>query len=408
MAAPTLDPGSRVRGYVGRDVPGRGRARRWSVRAALAVLLVVAVAYAAAGWYVSDQIVGSLTVEPPRAIEYDTEVVAISGTQITLQRPDEAALEADRDAVMGLSWEGGYGQVGPASSFDGGAEERSFTLLDGVPPAVGTDVVDVDAFAFPTDPRRVGLDPEVVAYASPLGELEAWMFPGEGSTWLIAVHGVGADRHEFLRLIDATRDLAYPTLVIRYRNDPDSPATSDRLILVGQDEWPDLEAAVAHALAQGATDVVVYGASMGAGLALAYAMEGDADVLRGLVLESPNVDVRETVRLRAGEALPIGGPVGDSILAAGRLVTWLRTGLDFDATDYVDRAGELSVPVLVFHGTDDPKIPTEVVRSLADARPDLVEFHELEGGAHVRAWNEGPERYASTIGRFLERIGRER
>jgi uncharacterized protein len=253
---------------------------------------------------------------------------------------------------MVLRWDGGYGQVGPSIEHEGGREVRELTVLDGDPPPVGTRVVDVDSFAFPPDPARIGLDLETVTYPSPLGELEAWQLPGEGSTWIIAVHGGGADRHEFLRAVDATESLAYPMLLVRYRNDPGMPVTPGSLLLVGQEEWEDVAAAVEYALANGATDVVLHGASMGGALVLGYLVEGDASVVRGAILEAPNADIRDTIRLRAGEALPIGGPVGASLLAAGRAVVSLRTGLDFDAVDYVARARGLRGHARGVPGTD--------------------------------------------------------
>jgi uncharacterized protein len=383
---------------------GRGRRSRWARRAVVALVSMVALLYAAVGWYVSGEMIAALRVEPPSPVQFDTDVLAIEGGDITLRRPDEASRAADRDAVMGVTWEAGYGQVGPAHEVDGDIEVRPLTVLVGSPPPVGSAVVDVDPFAFSPDPSVLGLDVEVVTYPSPLGELEAWLFPGPSSTWLIAVHGVSADRHEFLRLVDATHHLGYPTLVVRYRNDPGAPATDGSLILVGQEEWPDVEAAISYAVGRGATDVVLVGASMGGGLVLSQALEGDASLVRGLILESANVDVRETIRLRSGDALPVGGVVGDSILAVGRAVAWLRTGLDFDAVDYIERADELSVPTLLLHGTDDHKIPVEVAEGFAEARPDLVEYHRIEGGGHVRAWNEDPAGYASVVEAFLQRV----
>jgi uncharacterized protein len=382
----------------------RGMARRRAVRVAIVVVASLALAISGAGWYVSGEILDALRISPPAPVEYDTDVLALNDGRITLDRPDETDLEADRDAVMGLSWEGGYGQVGPAESSDQGPEVRPFTLLDGEPPEPGRDRVDVDSYAFPPDPGRAGITHEVVTYPGPDGDLEAWAVPGDHPTWIVAVHGAGAGRHEFLRLVDAARELGHPLLLVTYRNDPGAPATDGSLILNGQEEWPDVAAAVDHALRSGASDVVVYGASMGAGLSLAYALEGETSPLRALVLESPNADLRETVRLRSGEALPIGGVIGDAILATGRAFTWLRSGLDFDAVDYVDRADDLDVPVLVFHGALDPKIPAEVPTAFAEARPDLIEYHLLDGGAHVRAWNEGPEAYTATLSDFLGRV----
>jgi uncharacterized protein len=370
----------------------------------VALVAVALLGYAGVGWYVSDQIIAGLRVDAPTPIDHDTEVVALEDGLVTLERPDESALEADRDAVMGLSWDGGYGQIGPARSFAGGTETRELVVLEGTAPPVGRDRVDVDSFAFPPDPARIGLAFDTVTYPSPLGELEAWLFPGERDTWIVAVHGGGADRHEFLRLVDATAGLGYPTLVVRYRNDPGSPATDGRLLLAGQREWEDVAAAIDLARTSGASDVVLAGASMGGALILGYLVEGDADVVRGVILEAPSADVREIVRLRSGEALPVGGLLGDSILAVGRAITSLRTGLDFDTVDYVDRADELTSPLLLFHGTEDSKVPVEISESLTAARPDLVEFHAVAGGAHVRAWNEDPKTYADTLRTFLERI----
>ncbi len=93
-------------------------------------------------------------------------------------------------------------------------------------------------------------------------------------------------------------------------------------------------------------------------------------------------------------------------MASGRLFVSLRTGLDFDRVDYVERSEELDAPVLVFHGTDDPTVPVEIGQALADARPDLVELHVIDDAAHVRAWNEDPDGYRATVAEFLERIGR--
>jgi uncharacterized protein len=402
----TLETGPRPRTAA---APGPRRTRhgrgRWGRRVAVAVVLVLVVGYAGAGWYVSGLIIAESRISGPSPVEYDTAIVLVEGGTITLERSEPVEkLEADRDAVMGLAWDGGYGRIGAALSFDGSTEVRELTVLDGTPPPTGDDVADVDPYAYPTDPARVGFAYETVTYPSPLGELEAWLFPGERETWIIGVHGRNADRYEFLRLADVSVGLGYPTLLVRYRNDPGAPSSEGSLILFGQEEWQDVAAAVDFAVANGATDVVLAGMSLGSGLVLAHLLEADQAPVRGAILESPNADVRETIHLKSGQALPIGGPIGDAILGAGRFTTTLRTGLDFDTVDFVDRAGELTAPMLVFHGTADTTIPFEIGESFAAARPDLVEFHTIEGGGHVRAWNEDPEAYATYVRSFLQRI----
>lgn len=375
-------------------------------RLAIGLVVFLVVAYVAVGWYVSGEIIGGLVVEET-PIEYDTDVLAVSDDEIRLRPPtDEAAVEADRDAVMGLRWSGGYAQVGPATVEGDGTETRPFQLLDGDPPPTGEDVADYDSFAFPGDPSGLGLDFEDVTYPGPDGDLGAWYVPGEGDTWVIGVHGIGASPSEFLRLL-SVEGFDHPFLGIRYRNDPGVSADGDSLMRLGQEEWADVAAAVDYARSQGAADVVVYGPSMGGAIALGYAVRATPGTVRGLILEAPAADLAEIVNLRSGEALPIGGVIGDSILTVGRWITSLRTGIDFAEIDYVERADELTMPVLLFHGSDDDRVPVEVGRNLAEARPDLVEFHLLEGAAHVRAWNEDPQVYAAVVAAFLERIGRE-
>lgn len=378
--------------------------RRWLLIVGI-VVVVLTVIYMAAGWYISGKIIDGFRVVP-HVVEYDTDVLAVDSTSITIGVSDESTVDSDRDAVMGLRWDGGYGQVGPTQSTTGRTEVRPFTLLAGELPPVGDDVADFDSFAFPDDPSSLGLDYETVTFPGPLGDLEAWLYPGQGRTWIVAVHGRAASRTEFLRLLDATDTLNYPTLVVTYRNDPGAPATDDGLLLLGQREYADVSAAVDYALANGATDVIVAGPSMGGALTLGYALHEERPVIRGLILEAPAADIREIATLRSGEALPVGGPLGDSLMAAGRLFVSLRTGLDFDTVDYVDRADELDTPVLLFHGTDDSTVPVEIGQAFADARPDLVEMHVIDEAAHVRAWNEDPAAYRSTVAAFLRRIGR--
>ncbi len=376
--------------------------------ASLVVGGLLLVGYAGIGWYVSGEIISSGLRTSPHVIVYDTDVVSVDADEITIRVPDEESIAFDRDAVMGLRWKGGYGRVGPVTAIDGDIETRPFSVIQGSLPAIGENIVDFDNFAYPNDPSVLGIEYEVVSYVTSLGEVEAWLFAGSSDTWIVAVHGNAADRTEYLRFVDSISSLGHPVLVIRYRNDPDSPTSGDSLILMGQEEHEDVAAAVDYALAEGASDVIVYGTSLGGALALGYALDESRGVIRGLILEAPAADLREIVRLRSGEALPIGGPIGDSFLAVGRLVVSLRTGLDFDTVDYVERAAELDMPILLFHGADDPKVPVEISENLAAARPDLVEFHSIPDAAHVRAWNEDPAVYTSTVTAFLERIGASR
>ncbi len=386
-------------------VSRRGRRRRILTWIGLTLVAVLLVGYGGIGWYVSGEVIDgmSATAEP---VTYDIDIISVEGDRVVIGAPAEEAVPLDRDAVMGLRWEGGWAIVQPAGSFTDGTETRQFDLIQGTMLPIGVDVAAFDSLVYPGDPSTLGIPFHNVVVAGPDGDLPSWFVSGERTTWMIALHGLAAGRRDTLRLLDATRDLGYPILVPSYRNDDGAPGSDDGLGMMGQTEWDDLAAAVEYARGQGATGVVLYGISMGGGIVLSYLMNADdPGLVRGAILESPMADFRQLIDLRSGEALPIGGFVGDSLLAVGRALVWVRTGLDFDDVDYVDRAEVLNTPILLLHGIDDTEVPFAVGQALADARPDLVDLEPIEDAAHVRAWNEDPATFRDMVAGFLEEVG---
>jgi hypothetical protein len=79
-----------------------------------------------------------------------------------------------------------------------------------------------------------------------------------------------------------------------------------------------------------------------------------------------------------------------------------RIGVDFDDLDWLHRAGELEVPVLVVHGDEDETVPWEPSRDLAERRSDLVCLRLVAGAGHVGAWNVDPVGYAAAVRSFLD------
>ena len=43
--------------------------------------------------------------------------------------------------------------------------------------------------------------------------------------------------------------------------------------------------------------------------------------------------------------------------------------------------------MLLFHGTEDGRVPIELSEDLAAALPDLVTFVPVDGAGHVESWN---------------------
>ena len=84
-----------------------------------------------------------------------------------------------------------------------------------------------------------------------------------------------------------------------------------------------------------------------------------------------------------------------------RAVIGVEDPVDLGRMDWVARAAELSVPLLVLHSDDDEYVPVEPTRWLAAARPDVVRHVEFTGAGHCREWNVDPDRWEREVARFL-------
>ena len=93
-------------------------------------------------------------------------------------------------------------------------------------------------------------------------------------------------------------------------------------------------------------------------------------------------------------------------ITALRLAT-LRFGIDWNRVDYLSRAQSLNVPILLFHGDDDPTVPVATSDALAGLRPDLVTYHRVSGAGHVRSWNSDPAAYEEAVRDFVVKVIQE-
>ena len=197
-----------------------------------------------------------------------------------------------------------------------------------------------------------------------------------------------------------------PILVPSYRNDPEGPSTDGGRLSLGDTEWQDVEAAVLHALEHGASQVVLFGWSMGGAIVLQHVSRSwTADRVRALVLDSPVIDWKDVLEHHAKMnrlPLPIGR-LGLMMMAdkAWRRVVGTDAPVDLRRLDWVTRAAELRLPVLLVHSDDDEFVPSGPSRRLAQARPDLVTFVSFPHARHCREWNTDPDRWEREVARFL-------
>jgi fermentation-respiration switch protein FrsA (DUF1100 family) len=88
----------------------------------------------------------------------------------------------------------------------------------------------------------------------------------------------------------------------------------------------------------------------------------------------------------------------------GMTAASLRFGFRWQDRDFLSRAGELKVPILLFHGTADRLVNIRSSEALAAARPDIVTFIKVPEATHVRAWNVDPADYEKAANDFLGRV----
>ncbi|QNN54229.1 alpha/beta hydrolase family protein [Nocardioides mesophilus] len=396
--------------------------RRLLVWLTVLAVLAVAVFLGGGGWYFAGQINADALQVRHVDGEFELRVVSAGSGQVVLSSRDREALDLlTAGSTYGLLWQDGYGQLtGPAQRRPGGAVVRDLTVLDGDRPAAGS-AARLDRDAFPDDPRlALGADtpdesdtPQVreVRIPSVGGTFPAWLAEqrdaadGAGRTWAVLVHGKGGTRAEMYRMMRTTVAAGLPSLDVTYRNDQGLRRDGTGRYRFGRTEWRELAAAVHYATSHGATDVVLVGASMGGAIVASYLERTPDAPVVGAVLDAPMLDFGATVDYGAARTpLPVLGNVPGPLTWTAKRTATLRYGVDWKAVDYLDDSSWLTVPALVWHGTDDGTVPLSTSRRLAEAHPDLVALEIVDGATHVGSWNTDPGRYADTLDDFLHRV----
>jgi uncharacterized protein len=386
----------------------RRRVLRSAVRGAAlggsAALLVGAATSSAAAYF------ARRVVTPDRHKPDDVEVLSVGAGTVTLRSTPETV--APGRYGLWLARGAGHARLGAVAEQDAGtrAVTRRLLQVDSGRLVVGPARWNQYFYAGPPS-MSLGLAHEDVLVTSDAGALPTWYVPpspevAARDVWAVLVHGRGASREECLRALPLLHHLGVPSLVPSYRNDQDGPSTHGGRYHLGDTEWLDVEAAVLHALDSGAREVLLFGWSMGGAIVLQHVSRSwTADRVRALVLDGPVVDWRMVLDHHARlNRLP--RPVGRLGLAmlghrSARRVVGVDGPVDLRRMDWVTRAAELRLPVLLVHSEDDDFVPFGPSRLLADARPDLVTLVPFSGARHTKEWNVDPDRWEREVARFL-------
>jgi alpha-beta hydrolase superfamily lysophospholipase len=347
----------------------------------------------------------------------DMEVLAVHDDRVVLGITPDTVVTGR----YGIWLDGGAGhaRIGDVLERDGTSVTRSLESVDRGELNAGP--ARFNQYYVAGDPTTAwGLPHEDITVRSEVGDLPCWLTrpatggrpsggDGGDDVWAVLVHGRGATREECLRGVPVLHRMGITSLVPSYRNDRDAPGDTVGHYHFGGTEWRDIEAAVLWALNHGAARVVLFGWSMGGAIALqVVARSWLASRVPAVVLDAPVVDwgdVLDHTARQNGLPRPVGR-LSQSMLRNRvlRRAAGLGEPVDLRTLDWVRRAQDLTVPVLLIHSDDDDVVPVGPSKALAAGRPDLVTFVPWTEARHTKEWNTDPQRWDDEVRAFLERV----
>lgn len=335
---------------------------------------------------------------PVRGVEHDED-----GGLVVLDRTDQTVA----DGIYNLWFEhGGWVQLS-AEVVDRGptrVARRITGTAPGLTPKVG-DRASWSGIHYAT-PADAGLHARDITITTPAGPCPAWRIEGDPSTWAIHIHGLGSTRAGTLRGALAVNALGYTSLVVSYRNTTEGPRVGTGRTTLGHTETTDVDEAIGYAVRRGAQQIVLFGWSMGAAIALQLTdRPRHQGLIAALVLDSPVLNWTEVIMSNcARSGLPAAaGHLAIPWLTLGPLArtVGLPGGIPLRSFDWTARAADLATPTLILHGTRDDSVPIRLSQALRDTRPGLIELDTFDAD-HTLCWNSDPGRWQRTVTSWLK------
>jgi len=252
------------------------------------------------------------------------------------------------------------------------------------------------ARGYAVEPGELNLHAEAITLRDARGrQTPAWRIAGRDPDGpiVIMLHGFARSRYSSLQLAPFFAEYA-ATLIL-----PDLPGQGEseaRASEAGVTEHQDVIAFAAQTR-DGDRPVVLYGRSMGAGVALAAAAH-EPDAFAGVIGEGIyrtwHGPIRNRLRLRRWPREPM-------VTLAGLLFRGLVHRLS--AFDRATLATRLRCPLLLLHGSDDAVCPLRDAEQITAAAPD-AELVTFPGAMHLNLHTHDPARYRNAIAAFFDRL----
>ena len=145
---------------------------------------------------------------------------------------------------------------------------------------------------------------------------------------------------------------------------------------------------------------VIAGISMGASTVLMASGLALPNNVVGVLADSPYTSPKEIILKVSGDLGIPAGLVSPFAALGARLYGGFRL-TDADASEAVRHS---SVPILLIHGEDDRFVPCRMGRMIAEANPDMIEFHTFPNAGHGLSYLVDRERYEAIVCSFLGRV----
>lgn len=232
------------------------------------------------------------------------------------------------------------------------------------------------------------------------GRLRGWYVPAAGTARLpvIAVHGAGGDRTNFLPQARWLRAAGHPVLLFDLGEHGLSDG-SGRGLGFGQRERGDIVAALDFlARSDGRAHAAVIGVSMGAASALLAAAAEPR--IAAVIADASWARLEDVMRFFARQ-MPY---LPDLLIPQVKTLAYLRIGAR-DAREPLDVIERIAPrPLLLMHGSADSVVPARESRRLFERAREPKRLWILDGGEHARLHEQAPELYRRLVLDFLARV----
>jgi fermentation-respiration switch protein FrsA (DUF1100 family) len=226
-------------------------------------------------------------------------------------------------------------------------------------------------------PQDFGLAYEEVWFEAEDGvKLHGWFVPKPGAPVFLWFHGnAGNISHRLENIKLLVDEVGVQVFIFDYREYGRSAGSISR-----EGTFRDATAAyryLTHTRGIPASDLILFGRSLGTALATDVALKGPC---RALILESPYTNSQEMARLYA----PF-------------MFDW-RPRVPYDN---LGRIGGVKVPVLIIHGAHDEIIPVDMARRVFAAAPEPKELYIIPASHHNDTYLVGGREYIERLRTFI-------